>query len=104
MRVKNQLESFFSNLDLQSNDYDKKGEKGWKHKNANEDFNKKNDMFINDYEELLRKHESDIRNHIKIQHQYRIFADGLKTKIEELEKSNVEYKKTIVNLQEVNFQ
>lgn len=55
----------------------------------------------NDYEELLQKLEGDIRNHIKIQHQYRIYTDSLKHKIEELEKLNNEQKKIIENLNEV---
>jgi len=62
-----------------------------------------NPHFLPEYEDLLRKHESDIRNHIKVQHQYRIYSDNLKNKIEELEKSKVEYKKTISNLQEVIY-
>jgi hypothetical protein len=55
----------------------------------------------NDYEELLQKLEGDIRNHIKIQHQYRIYTDSLKHKIEELEKLNNEQKNLIANLNEV---
>lgn len=74
-------------------------EKNKKNKIINDKGN--NSIYSNDYEDLLRKHESDIRNHIKIQHQYRIYSDNLKNKIEELEKSKLEYKKTIVNLQEV---
>ena len=57
----------------------------------------------NDYEELLQKLEEDIRNHIKIQHQYRIYSDSLKQKIEELDKANIGDKNTIANLKEVNI-
>jgi len=57
----------------------------------------------NDYEELLQKLEGDIRNHIKIQHQYRIYTDSLKHKIEEIEKLNNEQKNLIGNLNEVKF-
>jgi hypothetical protein len=57
----------------------------------------------NDYEELLQKLEGDIRNHIKIQHQYRIYTDSLKYKIEELEKLNNEQNNLIANLNEVNI-
>lgn len=117
MRVKLQLESFFSNFDIQNipnkdsnfNSYasgkqedlfeEKKNEN--KETSNHEKNNITNNSFINDYEELLRKHESEIRNHIKIQHQYRIYSDNLKTKIEELEKSKMDYKKNISNLQEV---
>jgi hypothetical protein len=56
---------------------------------------------LNDYEELLQKLENDIRNHIKIQHQYRIYSDNLKLKIEELEKINKEQKNSITDLNEV---
>lgn len=57
----------------------------------------------NGYEELLQKLEGDIRNHIKIQHQYRIYTDSLKLKLEELEKINNDQKSIIANLNEVYY-
>ena len=110
IKVKDQLESFFSNYDSHNqtedlklneieNKFDSKSEKNIS--SLDQNFNNSICTHINDYEELLRKHECDIRNHIKIQHQYRIYSENLKTKIEELEKSRAENKKTIANLQEV---
>ena len=58
---------------------------------------------LNDYEDLLQKLENDIRNHIKCQHQYRIYSDNLKLKIEELEKVNKGQKNIITHLNEVKF-
>jgi len=124
IKVKDQLESFFSNFDSHNNlnrdinEYsssDKKQlDEGVNYINKNADLksdftnNPNNNSTavthsacFNDYEELLRKHESEIRNHIKIQHQYRIYSENLKNKIEELEKSKLDYKKTIANFQEV---
>jgi len=114
LKVKDQLESFFSNFDAQSivsknsnQNYNNKIEEEFENgkitisesKAENPDVS--NSSCLNDYEELLRKHESEIRNHIKIQHQYRIYSENLKNKIEEIEKSKADYKKTITNLQEV---
>ena len=76
--VKNQIESFFSNYNT-----------------------KPDDSNVEAYEDLLRKSESDIRNHIKIEHQMKIYSDNLKAKIEELEKSKLESKKNYIILQEV---
>jgi len=117
LKVKEQLESFFTNFNPQSIpnndinlinikesiDYDLK-ERTKSSNSNNEKSNNSNSSFHNDYEDLLRKHESDIRNHIKVQHQYRIYSDNLKNKIEELERSKAEYKKTVANLQEVTNQ
>ena len=114
LKVKDQLESFFSNFDAQNilsknsnqnhnNKIEEEFENGKitisESKAENRDVS--NSSCLNDYEELLRKHESEIRNHIKIQHQYRIYSENLKNKIEEIEKSKADYKKTITNLQEV---
>lgn len=114
-KVKCQIESFFSNFNStnpfeDNNDFDhknyKKAQKDTriKHSLNNEEYNTNTSTCqnINEYEDLLRKLESDIRNHIKIQHQYRIYSDNLKSKIEELEKSKNEYKKSVIALQEVN--
>jgi hypothetical protein len=114
LKVKDQLESFFSNFDAQSilsknsnQNYNNKIEEEFENgkikisESKAENPNVSNKSCLNDYEELLRKHESEIRNHIKIQHQYRIYSENLKNKIEEIEKSKADYKKTITNLQEV---
>jgi len=80
IKVKNQIEAFFNNF-----------------------HNKVEGSNAEAYEELLRKSESDIRNHIKIEHQMKIYSDNLKAKIEELEKSKADYKKNYMALQDVNF-
>jgi len=78
IKVKNQIETFFNNYNakLEGTNFEA-------------------------YEDMLRKSESDIRNHIKIEHQMKIYSDSLKAKIEELEKSKAEYKKNYLALQEV---
>lgn len=40
-----------------------------------------------EYEEIIRKLESEVRNHIKIEQQMKIHIDTLVGKIEEIEKS-----------------
>jgi hypothetical protein len=42
--------------------------------------------YQNEYEVLLRKLESDIRTHIKIEHQLKLYSEGLQQRIEDLEK------------------
>jgi succinate dehydrogenase flavin-adding protein (antitoxin of CptAB toxin-antitoxin module) len=78
IKVKDKIEAFFNNY-----------------------HNKLEGSNLEAYEELLQKSESDIRNHIKIEHQMKIYSDNLKAKIEELEKSKGEYKKNYLALQEV---
>lgn len=81
IKVKKQIETFFSNYNIRSESSDAEV-----------------------YEELLRKYEADIRNHIKIEHQMKIYSDNLKIKIEDLEKSKAEYKKNFLAIQEVKLQ
>ncbi len=130
-KVKDQIETIFLNIDKEKEDNrEKEKEKNkeiekekqekeetfHKHKlqqiKENLEFQPIDDKFnftqlslrsnnLNDYEELLQKLENDIRNHIKIQHQYRIYSDNLKLKIEELEKINKEQKNSISDLNEV---
>ena len=45
--------------------------------------------YFNDYESLLRKEESDIRQHISIEQQLKLHGESLIDKIEELEKDNL---------------
>ena len=45
--------------------------------------------YFNDYESLLRKEECDIRQHISIQHQLKLYGEKLIDKLEELEKENL---------------
>ena len=39
-----------------------------------------------DYEAMLVKYEQDIRGHIKVEHQLKLYSDSLQSNIEELEK------------------
>ena len=41
-----------------------------------------------DYETLLRKEEKEIRQHINIEHQLKLYIEKLNEKIEKLEKDN----------------
>ena len=60
-------------------------------KKANEYMSKKIKENENqDYESLLIKYEKDIRGHIRIEHQLKLYADSLQNNIEELEKEKDE--------------
>ena len=48
-----------------------------------------NDNYSEDYETLLRKLESDIRQHISIEHQLKLYGEKLIDKLEDLEKENM---------------
>ena len=48
-----------------------------------------NNNYSEDYESLLRKEECDIRQHISIQHQLKLYGEKLIDKLEELEKENL---------------
>ena len=56
------------------------------------DYSKKNtiDNIQTDYESMLIKYESDIRGHIKTEHQLKLYADSLQNNIEDLEKEKNE--------------
>ena len=50
-----------------------------------------------DYETLLRKEEAEIRQHISIEHQFKLHMDMMLEKIYELENDNYLLAKKIVN-------
>jgi hypothetical protein len=52
-------------------------------------FNNDNPGSVKDYEELLQKLEQNIREHISIQHQYKIERDKYIETIENLEKEKI---------------
>ncbi len=56
-----------------------------------------NENAAEDYETLLRKEESEIRQHIRIEHQFKLHCDILTEKILELENDNYLLAKKIVN-------
>ncbi len=47
-----------------------------------------NENYSEDYEHLLRKEEKNIRQHISIQHQLKLYGERLIEKINELEQEN----------------
>jgi hypothetical protein len=62
-----------------------------------------NSVICEDYESLLRKLESDIRGHMKVklkynkllkklEHQFKLHAEGLQSRVDELEKELHDYK------------
>lgn len=51
-------------------------------------------------EKMLQKQESDVRNHIKTEHQLKLHIDTLQNKIVELEKLNVEAKSAIKEMED----
>ena len=67
-----------------------------------------NDHIQTDYEAMLIKYEQDIRGHIKVEHQLKLYSDSLQNNIDELEKEkklgfqntqkNYEYENEIMNL------
>ena len=58
---------------------------------------KKDENAAEDYETLLRKEEAEIRQHISIEHQLKLYMDNMLEKIYELEKDNHLLAKKIVN-------
>ena len=62
-----------------------------------ENENKINENAAEDYEALLRKEEAEIRSHISIEHQFKIYLDNFSDKICELENDNYLLAKKIVN-------
>ncbi len=58
--------------------------------NAENEKGKKiiNENVAEDYETLLRKEEAEIRQHISIEHQFKIHFDNMAEKISELEEDN----------------
>ena len=45
-----------------------------------------NEHIQQDYEAMLIKYEQDIRGHIKVEHQLKLYSDSLQNNLEELEK------------------
>lgn len=58
-----------------------------KKSNSNRSYNEElNESKVNEYEQLLREHESNIRNHIKLEHQLKLQNEALVVKIDEMER------------------
>jgi len=45
-------------------------------KDAEEELEKKNDCGINEYEKLLQKLEAEVRQHIRIEQQLKLYAES----------------------------
>ena len=56
-----------------------------------------------DYETLLRKEEAEIRQHICLQHQFKLHSENLEQKIMELEDDNYILAKKIVSKKYINI-
>lgn len=56
-----------------------------------------------DYETLLRKEEAEIRQHICLQHQFKLHSENLEQKIMELEDDNYILAKKIVSKRYINI-
>ena len=56
-----------------------------------------------DYETLLRKEEAEIRQHICLQHQFKLHSENLEQKIMELEDDNYILAKKIVSKRHINI-
>ena len=68
--------------------------------NAENEKGKKkvNENAAEDYETLLRKEEAEIRQHISIEHQFKIHFDNMAEKISELEEDNAFLVKKFVRI------
>ena len=62
-----------------------------------EENEKEDEKAAEDYETLLRKEEAEIRQHISIEHQFKLHMDNMLEKIYELENDNYLLAKKIVN-------
>jgi hypothetical protein len=61
-------------------------------------MNSINENAAEDYEPILRKEEKEIRQHINIEHQLKLYIEKLKEKIEILEKDNYILQNKIVKI------
>jgi hypothetical protein len=68
-----------------------------KNNKEKEDKNLNNENTAEDYETLLRKEEAEIRQHISVEHQFKLHLDNFSEKINDLENDNYILAKKIVN-------
>jgi hypothetical protein len=68
-----------------------------KNNKEKEDKNLNNENTAEDYETLLRKEEAEIRQHISVEHQFKLHFDNFSEKISDLENDNYILTKKIVN-------
>lgn len=68
-----------------------------KYNKEKEEKNLNNENTAEDYETLLRKEEAEIRQHISVEHQFKLHLDNFSEKINDLENDNYILAKKIVN-------
>ena len=68
-----------------------------KYNKEKEENNLNNENTAEDYETLLRKEEAEIRQHISVEHQFKLHLDNFSEKINDLENDNYILAKKIVN-------
>ena len=65
--------------------------------NKNKSKNIFDDIIAKDYETLLRKEEAEIRQHICVEHQFKLHSEYLEQKIMEFEEDNIMLSKKLVS-------
>ena len=65
--------------------------------NKNKSKNIFDEVIAKDYETLLRKEEAEIRQHICVEHQFKLHSEYLEQKIMEFEEDNIMLSKKLVS-------
>ena len=65
--------------------------------NKNKSKNIFDEIIAKDYETLLRKEEAEIRQHICVEHQFKLHYEYLEQKIMEFEEDNIMLSKKLVS-------
>ena len=65
--------------------------------NKNKSKNIFDEIIAKDYEALLRKEEAEIRQHICVEHQFKLHSEYLEQKIMEFEEDNIMLSKKLVS-------
>ena len=65
--------------------------------NKNKSKNVFDEIIAKDYETLLRKEEAEIRQHICVEHQFKLHSEYLEQKIMEFEEDNIMLSKKLVS-------
>ena len=65
--------------------------------NKNKSKNVFDEIIAKDYETLLRKEEAEIRQHICVEHQFKLHSEYLEQKIMEVEEDNIMLSKKLVS-------
>ena len=65
--------------------------------NKNKSKNIFDEIIAKNYESLLRKEEAEIRQHICVEHQFKLHSEYLEQKIMEVEEDNIMLSKKLVS-------